>query len=169
MKMKTQTIYAVKNVRSFQGREGLGFTCSLYRDGKRIGTVTDAANGGMIDFYLHDGEKEKLDKFCKDNFEPEIHKIPTEPPIWDQKYTGETENVPIAIDVDMFVSHLVDEFENQKKIKRLCKKNTLYHLITDKAGSYWSLQHPYTPIIKRYLQDEYGDKLVEIVNERFIQ
>ena len=33
----TETIYTVKNVKNFQGREGDGFECSLYKDGKRIG------------------------------------------------------------------------------------------------------------------------------------
>ena len=41
--------YTVKNVKSFMGREGYGYSCSLYKDGKNIGTVTDTADGGEAD------------------------------------------------------------------------------------------------------------------------
>ena len=48
--------YTVKNVKSFQGLEGQGFECSLYKDGKKIGTCTDTASGGEIDYYIDEEE-----------------------------------------------------------------------------------------------------------------
>jgi len=58
--------YSVKNIKTFTGREGHGFECSLYRDGKSIGKVVDVANGGSINFYLDKEEIERLDKYCSD-------------------------------------------------------------------------------------------------------
>ena len=45
--------YTLKTVKNFMGREGYGFSANLYYNGKRIGEVTDTANGsGEIDIYL---------------------------------------------------------------------------------------------------------------------
>ena len=45
--------YTLKSVKNFMGREGYGFSANLYHNGKRIGEVTDTANGsGEIDIYL---------------------------------------------------------------------------------------------------------------------
>jgi hypothetical protein len=38
--------YSVKNVKNFMGREGYGFNCTLYRNGKKVGTCIDDASGG---------------------------------------------------------------------------------------------------------------------------
>lgn len=56
--MKTMK-YTVKNVKSFLGREGMGYSCSLYKDGKKIGTVTETADGGDVDLYLDSKELEQ--------------------------------------------------------------------------------------------------------------
>jgi hypothetical protein len=38
----------VKNVKTFTGREGIGFNCDLYLDGKQIAQVLNDAGGGMF-------------------------------------------------------------------------------------------------------------------------
>jgi hypothetical protein len=42
-------MYSVKNVRVRIGRQGFGFVCDLYRDGKKVAyDVEDRANGGCF-------------------------------------------------------------------------------------------------------------------------
>ena len=46
--------YEVKNVKTFTGREGQGFECTLYRNGKSVAKVVNTADGGEIDIYWND-------------------------------------------------------------------------------------------------------------------
>ena len=160
--------YSVKNVKSFMGREGYGFECSLYRDGKKIGTVTDTANGGMTDFYLDSKEEEdRLDAYCA-TLPARVSEIPAEPPMRNQPYTGKMETITIEMSRDIFIAGLVDEYETNKKLKRYCKTQTLYRLHSDKDDSHWVIGIKYTEKVKQQLQDKHGSDLKEIINERFI-
>jgi len=42
--------FSVKGYKSWTAREGVGAQATLYKDGKRIGWVTDEGNGGEVDF-----------------------------------------------------------------------------------------------------------------------
>ena len=57
--------YTLKSIKNFMGREGYGFNANLYHNGKKIGEVTDPANGsGEIDIYLdssYRGQHENVD------------------------------------------------------------------------------------------------------------
>lgn len=51
--IKTDPVYSVKNVKSFMGREGYGFEASLYKHGKRVGSITDVADGsGQLQYNM---------------------------------------------------------------------------------------------------------------------
>lgn len=64
--MTTKTpIYTVENVKTFTGREELGWECSLYKDGQRLGTVLDDAHGGNLMFSISRTEIETLEAYCK--------------------------------------------------------------------------------------------------------
>lgn len=39
-------MFTVKNVKSFQGRQGIGYIADLYKDNKKVATVEDYADGG---------------------------------------------------------------------------------------------------------------------------
>ena len=147
--IETKNPYAVKAVKSFMGREGYGYECSLYKDGKRIGTVTDVADGGgMLQCYLNDGEEEKLEAYC-DTLPPE-------------KY----ESFTVDIDPCIFVSGLVEEWETKAKLKKSCRGKTCYRLTTDKdTNTYWIMKTPFTAEVKKHLQKKYGEALKEIINE----
>ena len=47
--------FQMKNIKRLTGREGYGYTASLYLDGKRIGTYADYADGGPEDPSIHSG------------------------------------------------------------------------------------------------------------------
>lgn len=44
--------YAIKNVKTYSGREGGGYQATLYRFGARVGTVVDYGDGGCADFHI---------------------------------------------------------------------------------------------------------------------
>ncbi len=144
-------VYTVKNVKNFQGREGTGFECSLYKDGKKIGTVTDIANGGEVDFYLDKGEKEILDTYCKTL--PKTH------------HRSKLFPEGIERDCDYFVTELVDDFEKMKKYRKWCKKDTVYRIETDDKGFYRTIKKPYDNWMKEHLEKRYKGQGLIIVNE----
>lgn len=146
--------YSVKNVKTFQGREGYGFECSLYKDGKRVGTITNTADGGMVDFYLNQGEKEILDAHCKT--------LPKRKHYFEE---GKMEE----IDAELFISRLVDDFETNKEKKRWCKKQIVFCLKGDKEGSFRTIKGLYTAKIGEAIRTKYGEKVEEIVNETILQ
>jgi len=146
-------MYTVKNVKSFQGREGYGFECSLYRDGKRIGTVTETASGGMVDFYLDKGEEKILDDFCKTL------------PKWGSEF-GDRE---YDTDKDIFITNLVNKWEEQKRLKKLCKNKTAFTIDCMKKGECYTINTPYNSITKANLEKEYKGKGLVILNEELVK
>lgn len=142
-------MYTIKAVKSFTGREGLGFNSKLYRDGKLIGTVSDMAHGGMLDFNLNQGEKELLEAHCKI--------LP--------KYVRDW--CPEGMDVtpDCFVTDLADVFLQRRKFKNKCRKKILFRLKSNKEGEFYIIDMPYSAVMKKSIEDKYGDDLVEIINE----
>jgi hypothetical protein len=146
--------YSVKGVKSFQGREGMGYECSVYKDGKRIGTVTDVCNGGgMLQMNLKTREEETaLEEYCK-----ALPKL---------SYMHDGKENFYDNDPCIFIGKLVDEFENKARMKKMCKGKTCYRLTTDAdPNTYWSMKRPFDATIKKHLQEKYGDTLAEIINE----
>jgi hypothetical protein len=153
--------YAVKAVKSFTGREGYGFECSLYKNGKRIGTVTDTASGGMIDFYLDKGEEEILDKYCaslpKKQWSEDTMLTKEQ---WDKFWKDGKK-----IDKDDFVTSLVTKWETQKEYKKWCRKKTVFRISDDKQGEFRTISQPFDSKIKAHLEKKYEGKGLRIINE----
>ena len=141
--------YSVKNIKTFTGREGHGFECSLYRDGKSIGKVVDVANGGSINFYLNKEEIERLDKYCSANLGQETF----------------SDGISVDVDKDMFVCRLVDELMNMKQYKRWCKKQTVFCIDGDQEGKFRTINKIFDDKVKAYLVKTYPDCGLRIINE----
>jgi len=167
--------YSVRNVKQFRGREGHGFNATLYRDNVKVALVMDAANGGEYRFEwvdYHTLPKQDVvwatyqGNLCTLRCTPEEAKLyefirgkTCEFPI------SETEVHAMAIDPDIFVSELVENYQNEKRFARLCKTNTLIRLVGDKEGAWIKFPVPFTQSLKNLLVAKYGDQLEEIMNE----
>jgi hypothetical protein len=157
--------YSVKNVKTFMGREGYGFECSLYKDGKRLGVVTDTCDGGgMLQMCLKDNEERVLEDYCK-LLPAETSEFPVTPPPREGEYKGKMESITIDIDPCIFVGRLVDKFETTKQYKKWCKKQTVFRVDGDDEGSFRTLDHLFTDRIKDHLVKKYPDCGLYIVNE----
>jgi hypothetical protein len=51
---------SLKNIKTFTGQEGIGFSASVYLDGKRVGTVIDSAFGGEYDYDITFDAQKKI-------------------------------------------------------------------------------------------------------------
>ena len=58
--------YEVKNIESFRGRQGIGYRCDLIKNGEKVGTVEDYANGGAPLFRMNRSEVDGLKNFAKE-------------------------------------------------------------------------------------------------------
>lgn len=136
--------YTVKNVKSFMGREGYGYSCSLYKDGKNIGTVTDTADGGEADLYLNSRELE-------DELRDYVNTLPL----------GIFNGMEFAVSIESFVGGLVDEFQNAKQLSKLTKNNWVYRFKGKEDGvlSFFSKK-----LSKAAIEQKFADQIIECLN-----
>ena len=157
LKPQQMAPYSVKNVKSFMGREGYGFNCSLYRDGKRVAFCMDDASGGMVDIeWLIDAKREQA---LMDAHVKTLPPVPCE--------FGDRE--PLKMDEGWFVTELVNEFEKTKEIRKLqrqCKTKTLYRDPKAEEGRYFIWKRPYDEQARKMIIDKLGPD-AEIFNEVF--
>ena len=70
------TMYQVKKIKLFRGREGEGYNCNLYRGNSKVAEVRDDASGGEVDFDWTDQELTRVETNGIDPYkdEPRIFK-----------------------------------------------------------------------------------------------
>ena len=153
--------YEVKGVKSFLGREGYGFNATMYRNGKRIAFVVDSADGGDYDWDWVDRKEEIILQTNVDTL-PKVA-------IGCRKWQFGAGGDDLTIDIDWFISGLVEKFENDKAFRTKCKSKTLFILHSHQEGQYMIDPSPYTAGVKTKIESEYGADLKEIVNERFMK
>jgi hypothetical protein len=72
------------------------------------------------------------------------------------------------MDSDFFIGKLLDEWEVTKFLKRKCKTNLVAIMKGNKEGDFSIFKQPYTPEWAAKFRAHHGDKVVEIINERFL-
>jgi len=160
--------YTVKSVKTFRGREGMGFNATLCRDGKKVALVDDAANGGSYSYHWLDykeGRKVEVDIVNWQGKAVKMHCTPEQAKFVEhvRAHTKETFEPE-----DRFVVDLVDDFEEAKTLKRWCRTKTVIILKGDAKGNYHTFNDKYSAAMKAYIEKKYGDQVAEIVNERFV-
>lgn len=136
--------YSVKNVKSFMGREGYGYSCSLYKDGKNIGTVTDTADGGEADLYLASRE---LEQELRDY----VNTLPS----------FKFEDMDIPQSVEVFLDSLIDAYQQAKQLAKLTKNNWVYRFKGKEDGvlSFFSKN-----LDKALIEQKFADQIIECLN-----
>lgn len=146
--------FEIKNIRTFRGMEGYGVNSTLYRNGKKLCNCDDSGDGGCLDFSEY-SVQEKLDK--------ELAKF-----IGKVKFVDKDDSMTNDYDAETFVNDLLAIADENKQLKSKCKKNTLVVTTECKEGQFAQWNHLFTPEFKIHLQKHYGNKLVEIINERYL-
>lgn len=52
--------YRLTKIKTFKGRQGIGFDATLLRNGIEIGSISDEANGGALHINVRDSEEKNL-------------------------------------------------------------------------------------------------------------
>lgn len=160
-------MYEVKAVKSFRGREGYGFNASLCRDGKRVALVDDAGNGGCFSYHWLDYKEGRCAEVTVRNHAgvERTRKCTPEEALFVEHVRANTDKT--LEPEDMFVAALVDDYEAAKQVRRWCRTKTLFRLKGDDEGSYRTVNAKYSDRVRAFIEGKYGDKVEEIVNERF--
>jgi len=111
--------YSVKKIVQFEGMEGAGFNCDLYRGTKKVAFCRDNGNGGDVTVRWSDKTEEEL----------LLTHVASLPPI-PFDYGGGLKK-DLKIDEGWFVSDLVAKRGMEKELKKLrkkCEKATLYRI-----------------------------------------
>lgn len=151
--------YSVKNVKLFNGLEGQGFNCNLYRDGKKIGLCIDDAGGGPM--HSIQWEPTVLGRVEQGLLDSHIKTLPAE------KCYIEGKSFEIELDEGIFVSDLIHLNEREKfirKVKRDCQTKTLFRLPNQDKSEYMTVRAEFCPKVKDAIIRRNGEG-IEFFNE----
>lgn len=93
--------FEIKNVKTFQGHDGIGLNCTVYANGKRAFEYFDDARGG-------EGEIRRV--LDRDAFKAIEDHIKIQPLQTSENFPG----LEIKYDVDQFVNDLLEQWEKAK-------------------------------------------------------
>ena len=137
--------YTVKNVKNFMGREVYGYSCTLYKNGKSIGTVTDTADGGPADLYLKSRE---LEQELRDF----VDTLPS----------FKFQDMDIPQSVETFIDSLINEYQQANQLAKLTRTNWVYRFKGKESGvlSYFSKK-----LDKALIEQKFSDQIIECLND----
>jgi|TARA_R110002110_G_scaffold110087_2_gene274549 hypothetical protein len=151
------TIKNLKNIPSDYGdsRED-GYSFTVYRNEKRIGTFTMPTNGGICaEMKMDESEKARLIQYACE----QTNQTPTKTDI----------GLETGLIVGMFFDPIMEEWEAQRQMKRWCKRKTLFLLKGDKSGAFRFLQTTYGPKAHAQILSKYGARVTGIWNANAVK
>ena len=104
--------YSIKGFKSCTSTDGEAFSLTLLKNGKKIGTVHNSGTGAPNHYDLDCGEMAELKTAARS--------------VLDEGFEVE----------DVFIENLINDWDNDKRFRRLCKKSIIYRIMGDKAGQY---------------------------------
>jgi hypothetical protein len=150
--------FEIKKFKSFRGMEGIGFNADLWVDGVKACEIDDAANGGEYGYNWVSKEMEQ-------KVTTHVAALPIIPSVTDMDKglwpDGRKQ------DMDGFVAGIVENYENDKRFKRICKSKTVFRLATDPPDQYRTLKAPYLPQGKAWIATRYPNQQVEVLNLKY--
>jgi hypothetical protein len=147
LKMRDDMNYEVRNVKFFKGHDGIGYNASLYLEGKKIGAVSDYADGAPLVLILNQEERKKLYKYC----EP----------------MDGSDGLPISggVNAELFIENLVNEYDVKQRAKRKCKNNTVFFFASDEELQFRVVKCPFSTEVKKEIANRYPNEIVIFYNE----
>ena len=146
--------YGIRKFKTWMGLEGPGYSFDLMQlepTKLYLAEILQEGHGGETRIWFqYEQSRKRLEEYCAS--------LPHEAcPI-----SGEMR----PVDIDWFLAKLADEYELNKKLKRICKKETLFRIPGDPDdGSYRSIKARFDDRVKAHLIKLHGPN-VEIVNEK---
>lgn len=153
----------IKSLKTMQGREGVAYTCTLHVDGKKAAFVRDEGNGGCLWIDWTPTRKAGgsiFDSPVKDRLEAHCA----------EKAPLETEFGPLSWNLDLLIGEAVEDEIERRALKRWCRTKVVFRLEGDARGEYRTIKMKFAgneDRVRAMLAQDFGDRVAEIVNERF--
>lgn len=165
--------YEVKNLKTFMGMDCPGYNATIYRDGVKVAFVIEEGNGGPLNIRWADEAAGRVDiPWFNYKDEPMTYRATKEEALMMESIRGQTwdcNGKMIQKDLDIYIGELVNEMENTKRFKRICKTKTLFRLKGDSKEEWRTFNVPFSKRLKDHMVTKYGNKIEEILNETFGQ
>lgn len=119
------------------------FSATICLDGKPVGTVRNAGHGGCNFYDWTDREQgQKIQEWAK------------------------TQNTEFQFEqLDQVIDQLLAKGEENRQLKKWCKKQTVFRLKGDEKDKWRILKAPFDAKVKAQLVAKCGDKIERIANE----
>jgi len=157
--------FSVKNIKSFNGREGVGYSATLYLDGKKFAEIFDDANGGEVEvncFDYHSHTKVKIKTYIdKDGVQQTwdvspnyalLHNYVLTLPQWKSLFSDEMYDMTVGL----FVEELVNKILEEKKLAKAKKKGICFKLNVDNKNTYRTINTHDMEVAVAYLNKQFG-------------
>jgi len=116
---------SLKNVKMFNGHDGIGLSCDLYINNKKVAYCFDDARGGEMEItpltFIHRSELDNLNKI-----------LLSYPPY---QFDGQLSDCEFNYTLEDVINHIVLLQEEEKELKKLSKKAIVYKTA---EGETWS-------------------------------
>lgn len=139
----------VKNVKTFEGHDGMGFNADVYISGVKCYSVHDGAYGGCLEFDEHSYSENPMADVVRKNIkllDDYIATLPVEPFMLDGKQMMNIKNEPCfnTVDLDQIVNELIDEHlkqKQEKKFEKICENTICFG--KPNSSSYYRIKLKY--------------------------
>jgi len=169
----------LRKVKVYRGmsEETTAFTAQLWVDGEHIAYVKNDGRGGNNDIQHLFNDKGL-------NTRPEVVAFAKWCDDYDlspccRAYTTYSEGVLCCkvcyeevshggIGADYYITLMLQDYEEERQVKRWCRTKTVIRLHGDAKGDYHQFKKPHDPAFAARIREREGAKLLEIVNERYL-
>jgi hypothetical protein len=146
----------LKNVKiaAFMSEETTAFTATVYVDGKKAFEAYNHGQGGPTGYHPFPGGEDLLRK-------AEAYAETLPPVDTDFKWFGE----PIPYNLEWLIEDLLTAHEEEKRIRRLCRKSMVYTTPDCKKGEVFVTKRPYSPEFAAWIKAKHPEAV--ILNEQY--
>ena len=152
----------LRKVKEYAGLspDSIAFNAELWIDGTLAAHVEADGHGGSVFFRYVDRNHGKSE--FETAFEAWLSAMPPVPC---------DDFGPMDMDSELWVGQELDRINLEKTLQRKCARNTLIRMVGDLDTEFRSFKpaRKYSPAFAAQLREKHGDKLIEILNERFIK
>ena len=150
--MINKTDFELKNLKYFDGTDGLCFSMTVYIKGKKAFTAQNDGRGGD-NLYTPYNSPDGLSLL------EQAHAFAESLP----PYVIEDWNISGDMDLDILLEELMQEKQEKAFFKKKCKTNTLFKLPDAKKGEYLIINRLYSEGMRAYVLGKHPNAI--IINE----
>ena len=154
MKVELKRVKIANNM----SQETVAFTADLWVNSAKIADLRNDGRGGpnhiMPIMVKNESTIDRLMEFVK--------WCEAQPPYKDGGYGD------ITMTADFYIALMLEKYQEAQQLKRWCKTKTVVRLEGDEKGDYHTYRQGYSPEFARHIRQVEGNRLLEIVNERYI-